>query len=52
VDREISPGWLPQDAPREQIAEGLRPLLGLPVERVLPAHGAPPDRAALERVLA
>jgi glyoxylase-like metal-dependent hydrolase (beta-lactamase superfamily II) len=36
---------------REQIAEGLRPLLDLPVELVLPAHGAPTDRAALERAL-
>jgi hypothetical protein len=29
----------------------LRPPLDLPVERVLPAHGEPTDRAALERVL-
>jgi hypothetical protein len=29
----------------------LRPLLDLPVELVLPAHGEPTDRAALERVL-
>ena len=28
-----------------------RPLLDLPVELVLPAHGEPTDRAALERVL-
>jgi glyoxylase-like metal-dependent hydrolase (beta-lactamase superfamily II) len=41
-----------QGATREQIAEGLRPLLALPVEVVLPAHGAPTDRAALERALA
>ncbi len=40
-----------QGLTREQIAEGLRPLLGLPVEVVLPAHGAPTDRAALERAL-
>jgi glyoxylase-like metal-dependent hydrolase (beta-lactamase superfamily II) len=37
--------------PREQILERLRPLLELPVEVVLPAHGAPTDRAALERAL-
>jgi hypothetical protein len=27
-------------------------LLDVPIELVLPAHGAPTDRAALERVLA
>jgi hypothetical protein len=32
-------------------APRLRPLLDLPVELVLPAHGEPTDRAALERVL-
>jgi hypothetical protein len=32
--------------------EHLRPLLSLPVEHVLPTHGAPTDRAALERALA
>jgi hypothetical protein len=36
---------------REQVAADLRPLLELPVELVLPAHGAPTDRAALERAL-
>lgn len=36
----------------EQVAERLRPLLELPVELVLPAHGEPADRAALERALA
>jgi hypothetical protein len=35
----------------EQVAERLRPLLELPVELVLPAHGEPTDRAALERAL-
>jgi hypothetical protein len=38
--------------PREQLAGGLQPLLSLPVEVVLPAHGAPADRAALLRALA
>lgn len=38
--------------PPEQILERLRPLLELPVELVLPTHGAPTDRAALERALA
>jgi len=36
---------------REDVAGRLRPLLELPVELVLPAHGGPTDRAALERVL-
>ncbi|MEU1541277.1 hypothetical protein ABZ461_24825 [Actinacidiphila glaucinigra] len=36
---------------REQVVQRLRPLLALPVEIVLPAHGAPADRAALERAL-
>jgi hypothetical protein len=35
----------------DQIFEGLKPLLELPVEVVLPTHGAPTDRAALERAL-
>jgi hypothetical protein len=37
---------------REHVAEGLRPLLEFPVELVLPAHGAPTDREALEQALA
>ncbi|HLX18568.1 MAG TPA: hypothetical protein VKR23_00280 [Gaiellaceae bacterium] len=37
---------------RDDVAERLRPLLDLPVELVLPAHGEPMDRAALERALA
>jgi glyoxylase-like metal-dependent hydrolase (beta-lactamase superfamily II) len=44
--------WLGSGVPRERIAEALRPLLALPVDLVLPAHGAPTDRAALERALA
>jgi len=43
--------WLRGDVTREQVAERLRRLLSLPVEYVLPTHGAPTDRAALERVL-
>jgi glyoxylase-like metal-dependent hydrolase (beta-lactamase superfamily II) len=43
--------WLRGDAKRDQIVAGLRPLLELPVELVLPTHGAPVDRAALERAL-
>ena len=48
---EINVRWLRSGVTREQIADGLRPLLALPVEVVLPAHGAPTDRAALERAL-
>ena len=37
---------------RDEVAERLRSLLELPIELVLPAHGGPTDRAALERALA
>ena len=36
---------------RGDVVAQLRPLLELPVELVLPAHGEPTDRAALERIL-
>jgi hypothetical protein len=36
---------------RDDVVRRHRPLLDLPVEFVLPAHGEPTDRAALERVL-
>jgi len=48
---EIPQESLTKGVTREQVVEGLRPLLALPVEVVLPAHGAPTDRAALERAL-
>ncbi len=48
---EIPPEWRAEET-RDQIANRLRVLLDLPVELVLPAHGEPADRAALERVLA
>ena len=48
---EMPREWLRDGVTREQVAEGLRPLLALPVEFVLPAHGAPTDRAALQRAL-
>jgi glyoxylase-like metal-dependent hydrolase (beta-lactamase superfamily II) len=48
---EINSWWLGPDVTREQVVEGLRPLFELPVELVLPTHGAPTDRAALERAL-
>jgi glyoxylase-like metal-dependent hydrolase (beta-lactamase superfamily II) len=43
--------WLREAVTHDEVAGGLRPLLALPVEFVLPAHGAPTDRAALERAL-
>jgi len=48
---ELPADWLPKSVTREQAVEALRPLLDLPVELVLPTHGAPTDRAALERAL-
>jgi hypothetical protein len=49
---EIPATWLPDGVTVEQVAAGLRPLLDKPVELVLPTHGAPAGRAALERALA
>jgi glyoxylase-like metal-dependent hydrolase (beta-lactamase superfamily II) len=43
--------WLRRGVPRDQLVAPLQPLLELPVDVVLPAHGAPADRAALERAL-
>jgi glyoxylase-like metal-dependent hydrolase (beta-lactamase superfamily II) len=48
----INPRWLGPDVTREQVVEGLRPLLALPVEHFLGTHGGPYDRSALERALA
>jgi hypothetical protein len=48
----INPRWIDPETTHEQVVEGLRPLLELPVEHVLATHGGPFDRAALERVLA
>jgi glyoxylase-like metal-dependent hydrolase (beta-lactamase superfamily II) len=51
-------GDLPNNVPAEggvateRILDGLQPLLALPVEIVLPTHGAPADRATLEHALA
>jgi glyoxylase-like metal-dependent hydrolase (beta-lactamase superfamily II) len=49
---EINVRWLRKGDTRDEIVEILRPLLELPVELVLPTHGEPTDRAALERALA
>ena len=48
---EFPTEWASKGVPPEEILEALRPLLELPVELVLPTHGAPTDRAALERAL-
>jgi glyoxylase-like metal-dependent hydrolase (beta-lactamase superfamily II) len=48
---EIPANWLREGVTREQVAEGLCPLLERPVEHVLPTHGEPTDRSALERAL-
>jgi glyoxylase-like metal-dependent hydrolase (beta-lactamase superfamily II) len=48
---EINPRWLDEEMTRERVVEGLRPLLDLPVEHVLAAHGGPFERAALEQAL-
>jgi glyoxylase-like metal-dependent hydrolase (beta-lactamase superfamily II) len=48
---EIPASWLPEGVTVEQVATELRPLLDKPVKFVLPTHGEPADRAALERAL-
>ncbi len=49
---EIPATWKPTRISLEDKRAALRPLLDLPVELVLPTHGPPADRAALERALA
>jgi glyoxylase-like metal-dependent hydrolase (beta-lactamase superfamily II) len=44
--------WLRAGVTREEVADGLRPLLTRPVALMLPTHGSPTDRVALERALA
>ena len=48
---ELTRRWLREGVQREQVIDGLRPLLALPVEHVLATHGGPTDRPALERAL-
>ena len=48
---EVPADWLRPGMTLDGVLEALRHLLELPVELVLPAHGAPTDRAALERAL-
>jgi glyoxylase-like metal-dependent hydrolase (beta-lactamase superfamily II) len=49
---EFPRDWVGEGRSPDEILDSLRPLLRLPVELVLPTHGAPGDRAALERALA
>ena len=55
VDRgdglEFPADWVREGVSAEEILEGLQGLLELPVALVLPTHGAPTDRAALERAV-
>jgi hypothetical protein len=44
--------WIGKGDTHESVAGRLRPLLDHPVELVLPTHGEPTDRTALERALA
>jgi glyoxylase-like metal-dependent hydrolase (beta-lactamase superfamily II) len=48
---ELTRRWLREGVRREEVVEGLRPLLALPVGHVVATHGGPFDRAALERAL-
>jgi glyoxylase-like metal-dependent hydrolase (beta-lactamase superfamily II) len=49
---QIPEDWLSDGVSREDVIELLSPVLDLPLERVLPTHGEPTDRAALARALA
>jgi glyoxylase-like metal-dependent hydrolase (beta-lactamase superfamily II) len=48
---EINPRWLGPGVTREQVADGLRPLLERPVEHMIATHGGAFERADLERAL-
>jgi glyoxylase-like metal-dependent hydrolase (beta-lactamase superfamily II) len=48
---EFPVDWANKGVPAEHILLTLQPLLALPVEFVLPTHGAPTDQAALSRAL-
>jgi glyoxylase-like metal-dependent hydrolase (beta-lactamase superfamily II) len=48
---QIPVDWLSEGVTHEQVVALLRPLLELPAELVLPTHGPPTDRAALEHAL-
>ena len=48
---QVHPDWPGPGVAVEEVVQRLRPLLDLPGEVVLPTHGEPADRAALERAL-
>ena len=48
---KLNDHWLPPGVTREQVVQGLRPLLDLPVEHLLETHGGVYGRDALERAL-
>ena len=48
---QINPRWLSPEVTREQVVNGLRPLLDLPIEHFLGTHGGPFGRDALQRAL-
>lgn len=48
---ELVDSWLADGVTREQVIDGLQALLAKEIDVVLPTHGAPTDRAALERAL-
>lgn len=48
----VHPEWPVDAVSADDVKERLRPLLGRPVDLVLPTHAEPADRAALERALA
>ena len=43
--------WLPDGVTVDQVAAALRPILDRAIDVVLPTHGPPTDRTALERAL-
>ena len=49
---ELPREWVKEGVSPDEILEGLRPLLDMPVELVLATHCGPTDRASLERALA
>jgi glyoxylase-like metal-dependent hydrolase (beta-lactamase superfamily II) len=49
---EFPADWANKGLPPAEVLASLQPLLELPAVHVLPTHGPPTDRAALERALA
>jgi glyoxylase-like metal-dependent hydrolase (beta-lactamase superfamily II) len=49
---ELPDDWGPSSISHPDVRRSLRSLLDLPIELVLPTHGAPTDRAAFESAVA